>query len=78
MARDVDSGLHPFGWVPYNPLERTLLPVATPEESAARKAKLEEELVREAEERGETVREVKKRLWKEATKKGACDAKGGF
>ncbi|KAG4279019.1 hypothetical protein FPRO04_06340 [Fusarium proliferatum] len=76
--KDVDSGLHPFGWVPYNPLERTLLPVATPEESAAKKAKLEEELEREAEERGETVKEVKKRLWKEATKKGAYDGKGGF
>ncbi|KAI1019653.1 hypothetical protein LB504_009385 [Fusarium proliferatum] len=76
--KDVDSSLHPFGWVPYNPLERTLLPVATPEESAAKKAKLEEELERKAEERGETVKEVKKRLWKEATKKGAYDGKGGF
>ncbi|KAF4496321.1 hypothetical protein FAGAP_7534 [Fusarium agapanthi] len=76
--KDVDSSLHRFGTMSCNPLEQKLILPPTPEESAAKKAKLEEELKREAEKAGETEKEVKKRLWRESAKKRASEAKGEF
>ncbi|KAF5254041.1 hypothetical protein FANTH_1106 [Fusarium anthophilum] len=76
--KDVDSSRHPFGSISCNPLEQKLTLPPTPEERAAKKAKLEEKLKREAEKAAETEKEVKKRLWRESAKKWASEAKGEF